>query len=146
MSADSPAQPPVAAGRARPWRLQSQGYVAFFGGCVAVTTIALINAARLGMPVKGRVLIACTGLAGLTLTLTLAMVLNPEVSIAAYTWLARGSAVVVHLVQAGVQKPYDRGTLLLSRGEEHAPMWLPGALAVLSGGLLEQAALITLEE
>ncbi|MGV9773357.1 hypothetical protein [Streptosporangium sp. NPDC003464] len=117
--------------RARPWRLQSQGYVALFGGCVAVTVIALINAARLGVPRKGRVLIACAGFAGLILTFV--MVLHPEVSFAAYPWLTRFSAVVVHIVQVGVQKPYDRGVLLLSRGKEHAPMWLPGAVAVAAG-------------
>ncbi|WP_433248719.1 hypothetical protein ACQPYK_01040 [Streptosporangium sp. CA-135522] len=128
--------------RARPWRLQSQGYVALFGGCIAVTAIALINATRLGVPMKGRAFIACTGLVGLALVL--AMILN-GVSPAAYTPLAMLPAVVVHIVQAGVQKPYDRGVLLLSRGKEHAPMWLPGAVAVAAGGLLEPVVLIALE-
>ena len=37
-----------------PYRVSSQGYVAFFGGVLAVTIVALINARRLRMSVRGR--------------------------------------------------------------------------------------------
>ncbi|GAA0977892.1 hypothetical protein GCM10009555_039850 [Acrocarpospora macrocephala] len=38
--------------------------MALLGGVAAVTAIALINAKRLGVPIKGRALIACAGLLG----------------------------------------------------------------------------------
>ncbi|GAA0839918.1 hypothetical protein GCM10009525_51790 [Streptosporangium amethystogenes subsp. fukuiense] len=47
LSTDVPSQPPVVAERLRPWRLQSQGYVAVLSGVAAVTVIALMNATRL---------------------------------------------------------------------------------------------------
>ncbi|GAA3423583.1 hypothetical protein GCM10018953_07660 [Streptosporangium nondiastaticum] len=52
--------------------------------------------------------------------------------------------VAAHLVQIGPQRPYDPGTTLLSRDEAHAPMWIPGAIAVLAGNLLEGALLLLL--
>ncbi|WP_067184719.1 hypothetical protein [Microtetraspora niveoalba] len=130
------------AGRTRPWRLQSQGYVALFGGFAAVTVIALVNAARLDVPGKGRALIAGVGLLGLILDLV--MIVDGRVSLYAHTALSKSLVLVVHIVQVGVQKPHDPGTLLLSRGKEHAPMWLAGAVAVLLGALAEYLMSVTL--
>ncbi|MFI7043482.1 hypothetical protein [Streptosporangium sandarakinum] len=148
-SMDPPSGPPATAGHARwwrlrplgPWWLQSQGYVALLGGCVAVTAIALVNAARLGVPTRGRVLIGCAGAAGLLLT---ALIWNIGADRVPYSLLAHAPAVAAHLVQIGPQRPYDPGTTLLSRDEAHAPMWIPGAIAVLAGNLLEGALLLLL--
>jgi len=58
--------------RERPWRLGSQVYVAFFGGCIAVTAIALINATKLRVPNPQRIAIAVAGVVGLAATLVFA--------------------------------------------------------------------------
>jgi hypothetical protein len=48
--------------RYRPWRLQSQVYVAFFGGPLAIGAIALANAFMLGMSRRAQLAIAATAL------------------------------------------------------------------------------------
>lgn len=143
VSTDVPSQPPVAAERPRPWRLQSQGYVAILGGVAAVTVIALMNAARLDVPKRGRVLIAGAGLLGLIVNVV--MIWDTRVSLDAYTVLSVLLALVVHIVQVDVQRPHDRGALLLSRGKDHAPMWLAGAVAILADGILQHLMVTTLE-
>ncbi|MFF5244253.1 hypothetical protein ACFY3V_08225 [Streptosporangium sp. NPDC000095] len=142
VSTDVPSQPPMVAERPRPWRLQSQGYVAVLGGVAAVTVIALMNAARLDVPKRGRVLIVGAGLLGLIADVV--MIWDARVSSDTYTVLSVLLALVVHIVQAGVQRPHDRGALLLSRGKDHAPMWLAGAAAILVGGPLRYSMLTTL--
>jgi hypothetical protein len=39
---------------ARPWRVESQVYVGFFGGPLAIGAIAFLNSHRLGVPGNGR--------------------------------------------------------------------------------------------
>ncbi|GAA0839914.1 hypothetical protein ACFQVD_30705 [Streptosporangium amethystogenes subsp. fukuiense] len=73
------------------------------------------------------------------------MIWDTRVSPDAYTVLSVLLALVVHIVQVGVQRPHDRGTLLLSRGKDHAPMWLAGAVAILAGGVLQHLMVTTLE-
>jgi hypothetical protein len=134
----SPSQP-VVAERTRPWRLQSQGYVAVFGGFAAVTAIALMNADRLDVPQRGRALIAGAGLLGLVLDV--AMIWDARVDPGVHVVLSILLALTVHIVQVGVQRPYDRKTLLLSMGPDHAPMWLAGAAAILVCGSFEHFTL-----
>ncbi|GAA4182239.1 hypothetical protein GCM10022252_07790 [Streptosporangium oxazolinicum] len=143
MSTDVPSQPPVVAGRPRPWRLQSQGYVALLGGAAAVTAIALMNAARLDVPKRGRALIVGTGLLGLIVDV--ALIWDTRVSSSTYTVLSVLLVLVVHVTQVAVQRPHDRGAPLLSRGKDHAPMWLAGAVAILAGGALHYLVVATLE-
>ena len=58
---------PVLAGhqrtRYKPWRLQSQIYVGFFGGALAVGAIAFANAVMLGMSIRARAAIVALVLA-----------------------------------------------------------------------------------
>ncbi|MFF0572758.1 hypothetical protein [Streptosporangium saharense] len=105
--------------------------MALFGGCLPVTVIALINAARLGVSVRGRAIVVCLGLTGVILSVVVAVNLGVE----AYHWPSRLIAMVVNIAQVGVQRPYGPDPLLLSRGGDRAPMWVPGAVAVI-GGLL----------
>ena len=58
--------------RDRPWRLQSQGYVAFFGGPLAITAIAMISSSKLGLPRPERLKILAAGIAGFVIALALA--------------------------------------------------------------------------
>ena len=134
---------PVVAERARPWRLQSQGYVAVFGGFAAVTAIALMNADRLDVTKRGRALIAAPGLLGLVLDVVI--IWDTRVDLGVHAVLSILLVLAVHIVQVGVQRPYDRKTLLLSRGPDHAPMWLAGAAAILVCGSIEHFMLTMIE-
>ncbi|WP_371781623.1 hypothetical protein [Streptosporangium subroseum] len=141
-------QPPVVAERARPWRLQSQGYVAVLGGFAAVTAIALMNADRLDVPKRGRAFIAGAGLLGLVLDvliLDVVMIWGTGVGLGVHAVLSILLVLAVHIVQVGVQRPYDRKILLLSRGPDHAPMWLAGAAAILVCGSVEHFMLTTIQ-
>jgi hypothetical protein len=133
----------VVAERARPWRLQSQGYVAVFGGFAAVTAIALMNADRLDVPKRGRALIAGAG--PLELILDVVMIWGARGDLGVHTVLSILLVLAVHIVQVGVQRPYDRKTLLLSRGPDHAPMWLAGAVAILVCGSVEHFVLTMIQ-
>lgn len=54
----------------KPWRLQSQIYVGFFGGALAVGAIAFANATMLGMSVRARAAIVALVLAAEAALLT----------------------------------------------------------------------------
>lgn len=124
----------------RPWRLMSQAYVAFFGGVIAATVIAWLNARRLGVPVSGRRLILLSGLGGLVLAAVALVLLTDEVTASSGTRMAiRVVAVVTCLVQLRIQQPMDRAFQL--RGSEYKSLWGPGLAAVIGCGLLEVALL-----
>lgn len=124
----------------RPWRLMSQAYVAFFGGVIAVTVIAWLNARRLGVPALGRWQILGSGLGGFLLVALVLEALTGEVTVApGMRIVIRVIAVVTCLVQLRIQRPMDRAFQL--RGGEYKSLWLPGLAAVIVGGVLEVAVL-----
>ncbi|WP_020384736.1 hypothetical protein [Kribbella catacumbae] len=125
---------------ARPWRLTSQAYVAFFGGVIATTVIATLNARRLGVPVSGRRLILLSGGAGLVLAAIALILLTDELTASSGTRVAiRVIAVLTCLAQLRIQQPMDRAFQL--RGTEYRSLWGPGLAAVIGCGLLEIAVL-----
>ncbi|MEV8371340.1 hypothetical protein AB0P21_01330 [Kribbella sp. NPDC056861] len=134
---------------ARPWRLMSQAYVAFFGGVIATTVIAFLNARRLGVPVRGRWQIALSGLAGLLLVAFVLEMLTGEVSVLSAVdssgtrVVIRVIAVLTCLLQLRIQQPMDRAFQL--RGAEYKSLWLPGLAAVIGGGLFEVGLLAVWE-
>ncbi len=122
-----------AAGEAKPWRLGSQVYVAFFGGAIAVAAIALLNAERLRLDRRSEVLIAACGLAGLIGTVVLAAVVDdlPAFGRRAVALLAWGG---MWLVQRGA----DRSFAFHAREEEpYASLWVPGLVAVIAGATVQ---------
>ncbi|WBQ01869.1 hypothetical protein [Kribbella sp. CA-293567] len=120
----------------RPWRLMSQAYVAFFGGVIATTVVALFNARRLGVPAQGQRLIALSGLGGLVLAAIAMVMLTDELTASSGTRLAiRIIAVLACLAQMRIQQPMDRAFQL--RGSEYRSLWGPGIAAVIGCGLLE---------
>ncbi|NEA32707.1 hypothetical protein [Streptomyces sp. SID13031] len=120
----------------RPWRLMSQAYVAFFGGVIATTVIASLNARRLGVPASGRRLILLTGFAGLVLAAVAIALLTDEVTASSGTRVViRVIAILTCLVQLRFQQPMDRAFQL--RGTEYKSLWGPGLAAVIGCGLLE---------
>ncbi|GAA0945609.1 hypothetical protein GCM10009554_40640 [Kribbella koreensis] len=128
----------------RPWRLMSQAYVAFFGGVLAVTAIAWLNARRLGVPARGRWLILGSGLAGFVAVAVALELLTGEVTVASGTRVViRVIAVLTCLVQLRIQQPMDRAFQL--RGAEYKSLWWPGLAAVIAGGVLEVVLLMLIE-
>lgn len=120
------------AGRERPWRLGSQVYVAFFGGPVAVTGIALLNAGRLRLRSTTSVLIAVCGLAGLIATVVLAASVEDLP-----TYGRRAIALVAWGGMWWAQRFADRAYGFHARDEEpYASLWIPGAVAVVLGNIV----------
>jgi hypothetical protein len=96
-------------GDARPWRLGSQVYVAFFGGPLGATAIAYFNAMLLHAPVRVKVAILAIGAAGLAAMIGLAALLLGGGSAPDG---ARQALTLVGLAAWGgmflVQRPWDR--------------------------------------
>jgi hypothetical protein len=132
-------RPTIGAGvdmSARPWRLMSQTYVAFFGGVIASTVIAFLNARRLGVPTDKRRLILLIGAVGLVLAAVVITLLADDTSTSSGIRVAvRLVAVVTCLAQLRIQQPMDRAFQL--RGSEYGSLWGPGIAAVIGLGLLE---------
>ncbi|MGS2618907.1 hypothetical protein ACVCAH_30920 [Micromonospora sp. LZ34] len=124
-----------------PWRPQSLLFPAVFGGPTAVTVLALVNAARLGLPRRAGLAVAGAGLAavvartGITLAVFAGEASRPVRLIGAL------AGALVWLVVSATQKGRFRAYQL--RGGDPASLWLPGIAAVLLLGGAE-ALLIAL--
>lgn len=121
----------------KPWALGSQVYVAFFGGALAAAAIAVLNAERLRLTRTVQAQIAAFGLLGLAATIVLAELVDdvPTIARRAVALAAWGG---MWLLQRGA----DRRWVFHSRDEEpYAPLWTPGIIAVLAGGLLQAGIL-----
>lgn len=138
-------QPSVAeAGRdpdaPRPWHVNSQFWVAFFGGVVSLTLISWLNSVRLGMPDRDRTKLAVSGVLAFAAATAVAvgLLLSPEVDVAPRTLriVFRGVAVVLYFYHAAVQRPADRRHAYLS-DDEYASLWGPGLLAVVVGSVIQ---------
>lgn len=136
-------RPTIGAGvdlSARPWRLMSQTYVAFFGGVIASTVIAFLNARRLGVDAARRRLILLTGAIGLVAVIAVFALLSTDGSVTSGLRVAiRIVAVGCCLVQLRIQRPMDRAFQL--RGAEYASLWGPG-LALTIGGAVAEALIL----
>jgi hypothetical protein len=108
--------------------------VAFLGGSLAGTAVAVVNATRLGLPRRAVLGLAGVGAAALAGSLALLSVAGTALGDAGPA-LLRLPAVAAYLVQARVQRRADRAHVL--RGGEHAPLLRVGAAAVVVLGLLE---------
>lgn len=143
-------RPTVGAGvdmSVRPWRLTSQTYVAFFGGVLASTAVAFLNAGRLGVDAAKRRLILLTGLVGLLAVIGV-FVLLYGTGDAGDTGVTSGLrvsirvvAVLCCLVQLRLQRPMDRAFQL--RGADYGSLWGWG-IAVTIGGAIAEALILFL--
>jgi hypothetical protein len=126
----------------RPWRLMSQTYVAFFGGVIASTVIAFLNARRLGVDAAKRRLILLSGAVGLVAVIAVFSALNSDGSVSSGLRVAiRAVAVMCCLVQLRIQRPMDRAFQL--RGVDYGSLWGPG-IAVTIGGAVAEALILLL--
>jgi hypothetical protein len=138
-------RPTVGAGldmSARPWRLMSQTYVAFFGGVLASTAVAFLNAGRLGVDAAKRRLILLTGLVGLLAVIGVFVLLYDDAGLTSGVRVSiRVVAVLCCLVQLRLQRPMDRAFQL--RGVDYGSLWGWG-IAVTIGGAIAEALILFL--
>ena len=137
-------RPTVGAGvdmSARPWRLMSQTYVAFFGGVLASTAVAYLNAGRLGVDAAKRRLILLTGLAGLLAVIGLFVLLYGDSGVTSGLRVSiRVVAVLCCLAQLRLQRPMDRAFQL--RGADYGSLWGVGIAATIGGAVAEALILL----
>jgi hypothetical protein len=126
----------------RPWRLGSQVYVAFFGGVLAVTAIAFMNALLLHAPARVRAGILALGAAGLAVLIAVAALLLSGDSVPDG---ARTALTLIGVVAWGgmfvVQRPWDRIYTSFSRESDDDDLYEsllgPGFLAVIAGFIVQ---------
>ncbi|MEV0790460.1 hypothetical protein [Kribbella sp. NPDC050459] len=137
-------RPTVGAGvdmSARPWRLMSQTYVAFFGGVLASTAVAYLNAGRLGVDAAKRRLILLTGLAGLLAVIGVFVLLYGDSGVTSGLRVSiRVVAVLCCLAQLRLQRPMDRAFQL--RGTDYGSLWGMGIAATIGGAVAEALILL----
>jgi predicted permease len=128
----------------RPWRLGSQFYVAFFGGVVAVTAIAWLNAKRLGLDDRRRWLILLVGAVGLAATIGVPLI-RDEGADAAFRLTSRVIAVLAFGGMYLLQRSADRVHSAFARDEEqaYASLWVPGLIAVIVGGVAQAVIVLS---
>jgi len=126
-------------GSDRPWRLGSQVYVAFFGGAIAVTPIAIMNGLKLGIRRDRLVLMALAGILGLVGTLVLAATWGDRSGLSA---IVRLPALAAWGVMWAVQRVPDRAYVQWTPEEdEYASLVGPG-IALTVVGLVVQSLLV----
>lgn len=144
--------PSLATARApanRPWRLQSQMWVAFFGGALALAAIAYMNARLLRVDnrtLRRLALVSVGGvIASLVVTVGVGLFASPDSDLLRNArWLNRGVALLLFVVLRRIQAPADRAYQMFYDGE-YSSLWRMGLLAVFGLGTLQSllsAALI----
>lgn len=127
---------------ARPWRLSSQFWVAFFGGALACGTIAIINAGRLGVSRRQRWVMAA--LTALTLAILLALWFQRTAADFSTFWrgardlriYGRIASVALYLAMAAIQRRRDAQHQVFADAE-YASLWGPGLAAVFGLGTVQ---------
>lgn len=125
----------------RPWRVASQVYVAFFGGVVAITAIAFLNARRLGMSVRDQRIIVAIGVVGVVLVASAAAALIDGGTGVDETrdvrFAGRAVGVLMFLLFARMQRVKDR--LFSLQSGDYDSLWRAGIAAALLGGIVQAA-------
>jgi drug/metabolite transporter (DMT)-like permease len=130
---------PLTAGE-RPWQLSSQFYVAFFGGALAVTAIAWLNAKRLRAPAETQRWILMLGGLGVVASVVVSYVLYGNDFGSATRIGYRVVAVLLAGAFYKLLQPADRVYSFRSpvdEDEQYDPMWIPGLLATVVGGAVQ---------
>lgn len=126
----------------RPWRLSSQFYVAFFGGALAVTALAWLNAARLGATRETNRWILVTGTVGVLVSIVVSYIFfgNDYGSAArlAYRVVGVVTSLVLYRLQRSADRVYQFRTPE-SDDEQYDRMLAPGLVAILAGGVVQLA-------
>jgi hypothetical protein len=123
----------------RPWRLGSQFWVAFFGGPIAAAVIAYLNAQRLGIADRRRLLMLATGAAGFFVGIGAAVaVTSLEYGGTAARLGNQIAGVLAYVVLYRLQRPADRVYVFYGSSKEddeaYDSLWGPGLAAVFGLG------------
>jgi hypothetical protein len=124
----------------RPWELTSQFYVAFFGGALAVTAIAWLNAKRLRAGEETERWILILGGLGVVASVVVSYVLYGSDFRSATRLGYRVVAVLLAGALYKLQQPADRIYSFRSpagEDEQYDSLWIPGLIAVLVGGAIQ---------
>lgn len=133
--------------REKPYRVQSQFWVAFFGGILPVTAVALLNAQRLGIDKRKRWLMGAAALIALVVVFVLLMQQPPFTDLAGFArssrevrLFSRITSVALFLVLAALQKPADAHYQVFSGGD-YASLWKVGIATTLILGTAQNAVM-----
>ena len=127
-----------------PWRLDSQFFVGFFGGPLALGGIAYVNSQRLGMPRSRRRAVVWT-VAGALLAEVVALVLLDVTGALAgledegtqpLRLINQAAGVLAYPFVRRAQRSADRVYRLSHEDEDYASLLGPGILAAVVGGLI----------
>lgn len=124
----------------RPWRLTSQFYVAFFGGALAVTALAWLNAGRLGATREVKRWILVAGTVGVVASVVVSYIFSGDDYGSAARIGYRVVGVVTSIVLYRLQRSADRVYQFRTPGsdeDQYDRMLAPALVAVLVGGVLQ---------
>ncbi len=136
----------------KPWRLEPQIFVAFFGGTLALTVIAYLNSRRLGMDARKSNLILALGLAVTALIIVAAPLVVDALSagdedsrqrMRYFRLGARAVSLLLFGIVYQIQKSADRLYQFNQNLEQpYGSLWIPGLIAVIGLGFVQ--AMLTL--
>jgi hypothetical protein len=129
----------------RPWRLSSQLYVGFFGGAIAATVIAWMNATRLGLSQRDRLLIAGVGVVGLVAAAVAVAVTDPG-DLTGIRFALHVSGIATAAVQRPLQAKADRRYGFRHGDSAYDSLWVPGLVAVLVLGTAQNGLMYVLSQ
>ena len=122
----------------RPWRVDSQFWVAFFGGPVAAAVIAWINLGRLRAAGRARQTTVVVGAAGFAAGVAIAIAFEAFDVGAGARLATQGAGVLAFLALHRVQRSPDRVHSFYREGREedlYGSLWSPGLAAVFLLGI-----------
>jgi hypothetical protein len=126
----------------RPWRLDSQFYVGFFGGPLAVAAIAWVNAGRLRMDRRARASVIAIGVTGFCGVAAAAVTVAAGPT--ALRFGPRVGGVLVAIALYSLQRAADR-RYSFRRSAEYDSLWGPGVAAVVGLGLVEILVIVVIQ-
>jgi hypothetical protein len=131
---------------ALPWRLGSQVYVAFLGGPVALTAVAVLNAARLRMSQGAVALVVALGVlvtaAGVVAATLIDGDTTPRLVVQVAGVLLAGP---LYLLQRAPDRVHSTFSPNDDVDDDYASLWVPGTAACIAGWIV-QGALVAAAE
>jgi hypothetical protein len=137
----------------KPWKPYSQIWIAFFGGAFALSAIAVPNGRRLALTKTQQTQLIAACAAGIVATLIAAYLLGLNGVVASESsgrttirTVTRLIALVTFLIVQQIQKSADRIYHYHAKGDDelYQSLWVPGLLAVLVLGTIQNFAVISI--
>jgi hypothetical protein len=129
----------------RPWHLSSQVFVAFLGGPLAVTLVAVLNGLRLRMARSKLAVMVAIGAAGMIAGVLAAGLMagdTPRLLVQIAGVLTSGP---LYLLQRSPDRVYTTFSPREDPDEDYASLWGPGFAAVLAGWAVQAPLVVAVE-